>query len=67
MISERDKEETAAAKDMPQLLRERIGNHLGKRVEFLEHASTERHVELLQNDVEDVRVAVGVRIAGYVI
>jgi len=56
MISERDKEETAAAKDMPQLLRERIGNHLEKRVEFLEHASTERHVELLQNDVEDFTI-----------
>ena len=56
MGSERDKEETAAARDVSQDLRTRVADHLQKRAEFLEQASTNRHVELIKNDEEELTI-----------
>ena len=56
MTSERDKEETAAARDLSQHLRTRIADHLEKRAEFLEQASTDRHIELIKHEEEELTI-----------
>lgn len=56
MSTQRDKAETAAAKDLSEELRTRVGEHLEARAEILEQASTERHVELIQYDEEDLAI-----------
>lgn len=56
MSGQREKEETAAAKDLSQQLRTRVADHLQKHAELIEHASTERHVELLKDDEVGLRI-----------
>lgn len=56
MNSDRDKEETAAVRELPQDLRTRVGEHLEKRAEYLEQASTDRHADLVKDDVEELTI-----------
>ncbi len=56
MASQRDKEETAAAKDLPLDFRTRVADYLEKCAEYIERASTERHVELVKNDEEQLTI-----------
>ncbi len=56
MSTQRDEEETAAARDLSQDLRARVAVHLEKRAEFLEQASTKRHVELIKDDEEELTI-----------
>ncbi len=56
MSSERDKEETQAARELPLDLRIRVGDYLDKRAVFLEQASTERHAELVKDDEEQLTI-----------
>jgi signal transduction histidine kinase len=52
MTTQRETDETKATTDLSQSLRTQIADHLEKRAKTIEHASTERHVELLQNETE---------------
>jgi len=56
MSSQRDKEETKAARDLSEDLRTRIAEHLEKQAELIEKASTDRHVELIKDDAEELTI-----------
>jgi len=56
MSSQRDKGETRAAKELPQDFRMRVADHLEKRAEHIEQASTERHVELVKDDEQELTI-----------
>ena len=56
MSTQRDKAETAAAKELSEELRTRVGEHLEGRAEILEQVSTERHIELIKYDEEDLTI-----------
>ncbi len=56
MSSKRDRAETAAARDVSQDLRSRIARHLEMKAEQLEKASTDRHVELIKDDANELTI-----------
>jgi len=56
MSTERDKGETAAAKEVAQELRTRVADYLEKRAKLIEYGSTERHAELVMDDEEELKI-----------
>ena len=56
MSSQREKDDTQTTKELPQELRTRVADHLEAHAEFIEHASTERHIELIKDVEEELTV-----------
>lgn len=56
MSSQREKNDTETTKELPQDFRTRVADHLEARAEYIEHASTERHIELIRDDEEELTI-----------
>lgn len=52
MITQREKDDTKTTKELPEEFRIRLAEYLENRAEGIEQASTERHIELIE-DAED--------------
>lgn len=52
MITQREKDDTKTTKELPEEFRIRLADYLENRAVSIEQASTERHIELIE-DVED--------------
>jgi len=56
MSTQREKDDTKATTELPEALRDRLAAHLEAHAVSIEHASTRRHIELIEDDEEGLTV-----------
>lgn len=56
MTTQREKDDTKTTKELPEAFRIRLANYLDERAVPIEEASTNRHIELIKDDEEELTV-----------
>lgn len=56
MSNQREKDDTKTTKELPEEFRIRLAGHLENRAASIEQASTERHIELIKDDEEELTI-----------